>query len=91
MYVYGSRPDHLGRTLIHTRTDRVRKIVLDAGPGAARRWREHRRNLAEDYRQAFGEAPGRLLSVAVLTDADNTRQTALAWYGPIEFLPAGAD
>jgi hypothetical protein len=91
MYVYGSRPDHLGRTLIHTRTDRVRKIVLDAGPGAARRWREHRRNLAEDYRQAFGEAPGRLLSVAVLTDADNTRQTALAWYGPIEFLPADAD
>lgn len=91
MYVYGSRPDHLGRTLIHTRTDRVRKIVLDAGPGAARQWREHRRNLAEDYRQAFGEPPGRLLSVAVLTDADNTRQTALAWYGPIEFLPPGAD
>jgi hypothetical protein len=91
MYVYGSQPDNLGRTLIHTRTDRVRKIVLDAGPGAARQWREHRRNLAEDYRQAFGESPGRLLSVAVLTDADNTRQSALAWYGPIELLAPGAD
>jgi hypothetical protein len=91
MYVFGSRPDNLGRTLVHTRTDRVRKIVLDAGPGAARQWRDHRRNLAEDYRQAFGEAPGRLLSVAVLTDGDNTQQGALAWYGPIEFLPPGAD
>ena len=26
----------------------------------------------------------RLLSVAVLTDADNTQQQAQAWYGPIE-------
>lgn len=89
MYVYGNRADHLGRTIVHTRSDRIRKIVLDAGAQHAGRWRDHRRNLAEDFRQAFGEPPGRLLSVAVLTDADNTQQQARAWYGPIEILPRG--
>ena len=84
MYVFGNRPEHLGRTIVHSRTDRIRKIVLDAGPAHAGQWRDHRRNLAEDFRQAFGEAPGRLLSVAVLTDADNTQQRAQAWYGPVE-------
>lgn len=84
MYVFANRPEHLGRTLVHTRTDRIRKVVLDAGPAHAGQWRDHSRNLAEDFRQAFGEAPGRLMSVAVLTDADNTQQQAQAWYGPVE-------
>ena len=84
MYVFGNQPEHLGRTLVHTRTDRIRKIVLDAGPAHAGQWRDHRRNLADDFRQAFGEAPGPLLSVAFLTDADNTQQQAQAWYGPVQ-------
>ncbi len=89
MYVFGNQPEHLGRTLVHTRTDRIRKIVLDAGPAHTGHWRDHRRNLAEDYRQAFGEPPGRLLSVALLTDADNTQQQARAWYGPVQVLSNG--
>ena len=72
--------------VIHPRTDRVRKIVVDAGPGQIRRWREHRRDLAADFQRAFGEAPGALVSVAYMTDADNTQQQARAWYGPVEFL-----
>lgn len=91
MYAFGNQPDHLGRTLVHARTDRVRTIVVDAGAQHAGRWREHIRDLAQDYRAAFGEAPGRLLSVAVMTDADNTRQRALAWYGPIQFVPEVID
>ena len=87
MYVFGNQPTNLGRTLVHARTDRVRKIVVDAGAQHAGRWREHVRNLAQDYQQAFSEPPGRLLSVALLTDGDNTQQRALAWYGPIRFLP----
>lgn len=88
MYVFGNRPEKAGRSFVHPRSDRVRMIVLDAGAQHAGRWREHQRDLAADFRQAFGEPPGRLLSVAVLTDADNTQQQARAWYGPIELLPA---
>ena len=72
------------------RTDRVRKIVVDSGSADTRRWREHRRNIVADYVRAFGEPPGRLIGVGVMTDADNTRTTALAWYGRITLHPAPA-
>jgi len=35
------------------------------------------------YELAFGEAPGALLGIAVMTDSDNTQSTAQAWYGEI--------
>jgi hypothetical protein len=31
----------------------------------------------------FGEAPGALLGVALMTDSDNTRSNTHAYYGPI--------
>lgn len=71
--------------LRNPRSERIRKIIVDSGSGHARQWRRHRRNLAEDFHKAFGEAPGRLIGVAVMTDADNTRSKAKAWYGPIRF------
>jgi hypothetical protein len=40
-----------------------------------------------DFRRAFGEEPGALLAVGVLTDTDNTDGHAEAWYGDIRFGP----
>jgi hypothetical protein len=74
----------VGSVVVNPRTDRVRKIVLDSGPAELGRWREHRRELAEDFRRAFGEEPGRLVGIAVMTDGDNTRTRSHAWYGAIE-------
>jgi Protein of unknown function (DUF3047) len=73
--------------IVNPRSDRIRKIVVDSGPAGLGRWQEHRRNLIDDYRRAFGEDPGPLVSVAVMTDSDNTRSQALAWYGSID-IPA---
>ena len=36
----------------------------------------------------FGEEPGRMTEVGVLTDTDNTGASVEAWYGDIEFRPA---
>lgn len=83
MYVWDSRAP-VGSVVVNPRTDRVRKIVLDSGPAELGRWREHRRQLAEDFRRAFGEEPGRLVAIAVMTDGDNTRTRSQAWYGAIE-------
>jgi hypothetical protein len=74
----------VGTVIVNPRSDRIRKIVVDSGPEARGRWREHRRNLADDFRLAFGEAPGRLDSIAVMTDTDNTKSRARSWYGPVE-------
>jgi hypothetical protein len=82
MYVWDNRAP-VDSVVINPRTDRVRKLVLDSGPTHLGRWRDHRRDLALDFRRAFGEAPGALRSVAVMTDADNTGSVARAWFGPI--------
>ena len=76
----------VGRLVVHPRTDRMRKIVVESGSEGLRRWRRYRRSLAADYQFAFGEAPGPLLAVAVMTDGDNTRSSLftryrdIAWY-----------
>jgi len=46
----------------------------------------HQRNLVADYERAFGEKPGPLMAIGKMTDADNTRASAEAWYGAIELL-----
>lgn len=83
MYVWDSSLP-VGTVVINPRSDRIRKIVVDSGPDHLRQWRDHRRDLAADFRLAFGEEPGSLTSVALMTDSDNTRSVARAWYGPIE-------
>lgn len=85
MYVWETaKPE--GTLITNPRTERVRKIVVDSGPAHLGRWREHRRDLVADFRLAFGEDPGSLIGVALMTDADNTRSQAEAWYGPVELI-----
>jgi len=83
MYVWDSKLP-IGTVVVNPRSDRIRKIVVDSGPGELRRWRDHRRDLAADFRLAFGEEPGPLVSMAVMTDSDNSRASARTWYGTVE-------
>jgi hypothetical protein len=85
MYVWDPQAER-DAVVLNPRTDRIRKIVVDSGREHLGTWRDHRRHLAQDFRRAFGEDPGPLLSVALMTDADNTRSTANAWYGPVQLL-----
>ncbi len=73
----------VGRVVTHPRSDRMRKIVVESGPGALRQWKRYRRTLGADFRLAFGEAPGPLLAVAVMTDGDNTRSQLTTRYRDI--------
>lgn len=72
-----------GTVLVNPRTDRIREIALETGPDKLNRWLDYQRDIRADYKKAFGEAPGALLDIGIMTDTDNTRQTAMAWYGPI--------
>lgn len=83
MYVWDSKLP-VGTVVVNARSDRIRKIVVDSGPAELRRWRDHQRDLAADFRLAFGESPGPLMSMAVMTDSDNSRGSARTWYGPVE-------
>lgn len=85
MYVWGthSAPESV---VINPRTDRIRKLVLESGPARLGRWLDYERDIRADYEKAFGEAPGALVGIAIMTDSDNTRQKTKAWYGPVSLV-----
>jgi hypothetical protein len=69
--------------VVNRRSNRIRKIVVESGPAHLGQWRNYRRDVVADYRRAFGEDPGALIAVAVMTDTDNTQTRAEAWYGEV--------
>ncbi len=87
MYVW-SNDKPVGTVIIHPRTDRIRKIVVESGPQRLRQWLHYARDVRADFEQAFGEAPGELQALAIMTDSDNTQSRARAWYGEIRLEPA---
>lgn len=82
MYVWAnqSAPEAI---IEHPRSDRIRKVVVEQGPASLRQWRQYRRDLAADFLRAFGEPPGRLVAVALMTDSDNMAASAQTWYGDV--------
>jgi hypothetical protein len=86
MYVWCNQREP-GSVIRNPRTDRIRKLVLESGPGKLNQWLEYERDVRADFRRVFGEEPGALVGVAIMTDSDNTRSSAQAWYGPLELLP----
>jgi hypothetical protein len=85
MYIWENRAP-VGTLIENLHTSRIRMIVADSGDAKLGTWREHRRNVYEDYKRAFGEEPPRVRSVAIMTDSDNTGGEVEAYYGDISFL-----
>jgi hypothetical protein len=82
MYVWcNKRP--VGSVIHSPRTDRIRKIVVESGAQGLEQWRNYERDIRADYVRAFGEPPGALLAIGLMSDSDNTHSNAVAWYGPV--------
>jgi hypothetical protein len=85
MYVWcNQRP--VDSVIQNPRTDRIRKIVVESGASRLNQWITYERNIRADYEKAFGEPPGALIGIGLMTDSDNTRSQAQAWYGPIQLI-----
>lgn len=82
MYVWCNQRSP-GTVINSPRTDRIRKLVVESGPQRLDQWLAYERDVRADYERAFGEPPGALVGVALMTDTDNTRSVARAWYGPM--------
>ncbi len=85
MYVW-SNHKAAGTVVVNPRTSRVRKLVMESGPGRLRQWLDYERDVRADFVKAFGEAPGALLAIGIMTDTDNTQSQAQAWYGPVRHV-----
>lgn len=66
-------------------TDRAQMIVVESGTEKVGQWVRESRNIYEDYQKAFGSDPPLISGVAVMTDTDNTQESAVAYYGDIIF------
>lgn len=87
VYVWSAK-EVPGTVVVNPRTDRIRKVVLDSGTGQVGQWRDHVRDVRADFRLAFGEEPGPLRLVALMTDTDNTDSQLTAWYGALKLESA---
>jgi hypothetical protein len=81
-YVWDNRAP-LGTVLPNAYTDRARMMVLQSGSARVGQWVSETRDLAADFRAAFGEAPPPITGIAIATDSDNTGETLTAWYGDL--------
>jgi len=82
MYVWS---DHVpvNTVIASAHTSQVKMIAAASGAAGLGQWQPVKRNLADDYRRAFGAEPGRLLGVGVMTDTDNTGAKAVGDYAAV--------
>jgi hypothetical protein len=70
-------------------TDFAKMIVVRSGSQGVGTWIKEERNVYEDYRKAFGGEPPMINGVAIMTDTDNTKESAVAFFGDIVFVKGG--
>jgi hypothetical protein len=84
MYIWENRAP-LGTLIPNRHTSRVRMIVAESGRDKVGAWQEVTRDVYQDYRRVFGEEPGAITAIGIMTDTDNTGENVHAYYGDIVF------
>ena len=76
----------IGTIVDNAFTDFAKMIVVQSGAQRIGSWVEEERNVYQDYKLAFGEEPPAINGVAIMSDTDNTKERAVAYYGDIIFV-----
>jgi hypothetical protein len=82
MYIWGEKVA-VDSITTSSRSARIRMLAVAADQQGVGRWQSYNRNLVDDFKRAFGEDPGKVISIQVMTDTDNTGADAQAYYGDI--------
>lgn len=64
-------------------TDTTMMLAVESGNEKAGQWVTAERDIVADYRRAFGAEPPAVVGVAIMSDSDNTGESATAWYGDV--------
>lgn len=72
-----------GEALPNAFTANTMMIAVESGNGHAGQWLNEERNIHADFKKYFKTEPPRIGAIAIMTDTDNTGESATAWYGPI--------
>lgn len=82
-YIWANRLPQ-GDTVANPYAEETMMIAVTSGNEQAGEWVTVERDLVADYRAAFGEEPPPIRGVAIMSDSDNTGESATAWYGDLE-------
>lgn len=58
-------------------------VAVESGNENIGKWVTERRNVYEDFKMYFGEESPQVGGIAVMTDTDNTGESAIAYYDDI--------
>ena len=75
----------IGTIVENSYTNFAQMVVVESGTQKVGRWVSEERNIYEDYKLAFVEEPPLMNGIAILTDTDNTKEPATAYYVDTRF------
>jgi hypothetical protein len=81
-YIWANRLP-VGEMVANPFTDTTRMVAVNSGAERTGEWVSVERDIVADYRKAFGRKPPKLVGVAIMSDSDNTGESATAWYGDV--------
>ncbi len=67
------------------KTSMVTYVIVRSGSAELGRWFTERRNVVDDFKKIYGEAPENPGAVSIAIDSDDTHSTAEAYFGAISF------
>jgi len=94
--IYGEYPPHSSINYIWSNkaqkdkyitsayTDRAKMAILNSGVEKLNTWQEHTVNVLENYKKAFGKEPPAKVTLAIMSDSDNTGESSLSYIDYIE-------
>jgi len=84
-YIWASK-DNAADIITSPFTSRAMMLPVARGRKQVGIWVEHRTNLVKDYQAAFGRNPPAMATIAVMSDADNTGESATAYIDSIRIF-----
>lgn len=79
-----SNIEHKENILTSTYTSQAKMILLNKGPKNIGKWISHKVNVLEDYKKAFNQNPPLNVSIAIMSDSDNTHESNTSYIDYIE-------
>jgi hypothetical protein len=83
-YIWANRLPQ-GKMIPNAYSTNAMMFAVQSGSDKTGEWQTEERNVVEDFQRAFGEKPPKIGAIAIMTDTDNTGETAEACYGAISF------
>lgn len=72
-----------GEIITNPYSEQTKMIAVQSGDTELGQWLSYSRDIVADYHAAFGRKPPPIIAIGIMSDSDDTGETAEAWYEDI--------